>query len=255
MQGLGAIAGEVSNPTLITGAGGTDPVPESDKILLKRLLDSKVSYDNKTAKQIIESVSQRTGLPKEFIAASALQEGMNEAISHPENASLAYTNAKVDQNKFPVDGFYNYGLDTFSDAYDRLVKKGYLPKDFAYHPYKAFNEQNKPVNTAAFRNNEDALVAKAAYLKDFMDSVNGEAEKRGLKLTDRAMRYFTMAGYNGGLGSVRDMMDEMASGKTTFDDYIKAGSKKRGQVHKNVMPRMYKMDFLSTLFNDKTSTQ
>lgn len=255
MPGLGAIAGEVSNFNFGGGGGDTDPVTETDKILLKKLLDSKVSYDNKTAKQIIESAALRTGLSKDFIAASALQEGMNEAIAHPENASLAYTNAKVDQTKFPVDGFYNYGLDTFSDAYARLLKKGYLPKDFAYHPYKALNEQNKPVNTAAFRNNEDALVAKAAYLKDFMDSVNEEATKRGLKLDDRAMKYFTMAGYNGGLGSVRDMMDEMAKDKTSFEDYIKTGSKKRGQVHKNVMPRMYKMDFLSTLFNDQTSTQ
>lgn len=233
------------------------PVPKSnisayEQKLIKGLLGTKMKYDNKTADQILDSVSKRSGLPKSFISASALQEGMNLAIDKPDEASEAYTNAKVDPNQYPVDGFSNYGLDTFGEAYGRLVKKGYLPADFNFHPYKAYNEQKKLVTTAAFRNNEDAVLAKAAYMRDFMDTVKEEATKRGLKLEDRELKYFTMAGYNGGPGAIKVMLDEVAASGGKVSDFIKTGSKKKGQVHKNVSPRMDKMDFFESLFNSKT---
>lgn len=235
-------------------SGGGDPVlTDYDKKEIKRLLGTKMMYDNKTASEILDAASKRSGLDKSFLSASALQEGMNLAIKKPDEASEAYTNAKVDPNKFPVDGFSNYGLDTFGEAHDRLVKKGYLPKDFSYFPYKAKNEQNMEVTTAAFRNNEDAVTAKAAYMRDFMDSVNEEAGKRGLKLNDRELKYFTMAGYNGGPGAIKIMLDELKDSKGSAADYIKTGSKKKGQVHKNVSPRMQKMDYFTELFNQKTN--
>lgn len=227
-------------------------VSDYEQKLIKSLLATKMRYDDKTADQILDSVSKRSGLPKSFISASSLQEGMNLAISKPDEASEAYNNARVDPNKYPVDGFLNYGLDTFGEAYGRLVKKGYLPADFNFHPYKAYNEQKMQVTTAAFRNNEDAVLAKAAYMRDFMDTVKEEATKRGLKLEDRELRYFTMAGYNGGPGALKVMLDEAAASGGKVSDYIKTGSKKKGQVHKNVSPRMDKMDFFESLFNSKT---
>jgi hypothetical protein len=226
-----------------------DPsLTDAEKKLINQLLDSRLRLDNKSARDVIDSVSKRSGLPKDFIAATALQEGMNLAITNPDDVSEAYLNAKVEPD-YPVDGFYNYGLDTFSDAFPKLVKKGYLTKDFKYRPYEAVNEQKQKVNTAAFRNNEDALLAKAAYLKDFMDNVKDEAKKKGVDLTDRELKYFTMAGYNGGMGSVKVMFDEMNEQKQKASDYIKTGSKKKAGVHKNVVPRMTKMDYLSSLFD------
>lgn len=236
------------------GGGGEDPkeLPDVDRKMIDKLLSGRLAIDKKTARDVIESASKKAGIPSDFLAASALQEGMNLAITSPEDASQAYSNAKVDQKQFPVDGFYNYGLDTFGDAYKKLQKKGYLPADFTFKPYTAYNEQGKLVNTAAFRNNEEALMAKAAYLRDFMDNVQDEAKKKGVKLADRELKYFTMAAYNGGIGSVKDMFDEMIAAKQESSEYIKNGSKKRAQVHKNVSPRMSKMDYFSKIFNTKT---
>lgn len=233
--------------------GGDDPkvntptISDSDKKLMSELLSSNVKFDNKKAKDIILNVSKKTGLSPEFISASALQEGMNLAIRYPDEVSQSYVDAKID-DKYPIDGFYNYGLDTFGDAYEKLKNKGYLPKDFDYKPYQAVNEKGQKVNTAAFRNNEDALTAKAAYLKDFMDNVKDMAKKKGVELDDRALKYFTVAAYNGGIGSASDMMDEMKGKK--YDDYVKEGSKKRYHVHKSASERMNKMDFLLSLLKE-----
>jgi len=233
--------------------GGDEPsvtpptISDKDKKLMAELLSSDVKFDNKKAKDIILSVSKKTGLSPEFISASALQEGMNLAIRYPDEVSQSYVDAKIDE-KYPIDGFYNYGLDTFGDAYEKLKNKGYLPKDFDYKPYQAVNEKGQKVNTAAFRNNEDALTAKAAYLKDFMDNVKDMAKKKGVELDDRALKYFTVAAYNGGIGSASDMMDEMKGKK--YDDYVKEGSKKRYHVHKSASERMNKMDYLLSLLKE-----
>lgn len=242
-----AITKGISKPMF----GGNHPnISEEDKKLLNELLVSNVKFDNKKAKDIILNVSKKTGLSPEFISASALQEGMNLAIRYPDEVSQSYVDAKIDE-KYPIDGFYNYGLDTFGDAYEKLKSKGYLPKDFDYKPYKAINEKRQMVNTAAFKNNEDALMAKAAYLRDFMDSVKDVAKKSKLELNDRALKYFTVAAYNGGIGSVMDMINEMKDSGKTFDEYVKEGSKKRANVHKSASSRMDKMDYLSSLFLDK----
>lgn len=230
----------------IKGEKGKEPSAD-EKALIDKLLSSTVKYDNKRASEIILNVSKKTGISPEFLSASALQEGMNLAISKPDEVSEAYINAKVG-NDYPVDGFYNYGLDSFSEIFPRLSEKGYLPKDFNYKEYKALNEKNKEVRTAAFKTNEDALTAKAAMIRDMMDNVKAEASKKGVQLTDDELRYFTLANYNGGLGSVKAMIDEMKSGGSNVSDYIKNGSKVKYQVHKNVSDRMDKMEYLSEVF-------
>lgn len=229
-------------------AGGGGGLSDAEKKLISKLLDTEVPYDKKLAKDLLTSVAAKTGLPVEFIAASSLQEGMNLAIEKPDEASEAYSNANVDPNQFPVDGFRNYGLDTFADAYSRLVKKGYMPSDFKYQQYKAQNEQKMWVNTAAFKNNEDAVYAKAAYLKDFMDTVKEEASKRKIELDDRATRFFTMAAYNGGPGALKEMLDEMKASNIKPSDYIEKGGKAKKQVYINTKKRMDKMDYLKDLF-------
>lgn len=250
----GQVQGSTPAPTpllaqnLWSGGGPGDPVlGKGEKDLISKLLGSKMKFDDRTAREVIDSVSKKSGLPSDFLAASALQEGMNKSISDPDAVSEAYIKAGIG-NDFPIDGFYNYGLDTFTDAFPRLVKKGYLPQDFTYKPYQAFNEKDNLVNTAAFKNNEDALYAKAAYLRDMMDGVKQSAQKKGVKLNDRELQYFTMAAYNGGPGAANEMLDEMLEQKKDAAGYIKSGSVKKSKVHKNIVPRMQKMEYLKTLF-------
>lgn len=220
---------------------------DDEKAFIDKLLQSNVKYDNKKAKDIILSVAKKTGLSPEMLSASALQEGMNLAIRKPDEVSEAYVKAKIGGD-YPVDGFYNYGLDRFSEEFPKLVKKGYLPNDFDYKEYSAKNEKNQDVRTAAFRTNEDALMAKAALIKDMADNVKNEAGKKGVKLDDSQLQYFTLANYNGGFGSVKAMFDEMKAAGKSVEDYISGGSKVKYQVHKNVSDRMDKIKYLSEVF-------
>ena len=214
------------------------PKPEYDWGTEMRTLGKKnLQFDNLPATEVIKRVSQKSGIPANFLYSSAYIEGMNKAISQPDNVSEAYINAKVDGN-YPVDGFYNYGVDTFGSAFPDLVKKGYLPQEFAdrFKAYPAKNEAEM-VNTAAFRTNEDALMAKAAMMRDRMETVRAKAKAKGVDLDDDGLQYLTLASYNG----------KTKSSDTLFNEYIGAKDKKafieKGQtsmkgIHKNIYPRL-----------------
>jgi hypothetical protein len=211
----------------------------SEKVIIKRLLDKKMKYDNKSAKDVILAAAKRTGMDPDFLAANAMQEGMNKAIISE--------NRNVISGDFPVDGFLYYGLDTFGDAAPRLAEKGYIPRDFSYGDLDAENEKGTPVRSASFRTNEDALVAKAAYLRDFRDQVDQYAGKKNVKLEKGMRDYLTMSAYNGGMGNAKIMVDELATGKFNQKDYIDKGMTSRKGIHKNISPRMEKMSWLNEM--------
>jgi hypothetical protein len=198
-----------------------------------------VRFDNLPANEIVKRVSAKTGLPANLLFSSAYIEGMNKAIVDPDGVSEAYLNAKV-SGDFPVDGFYNYGVDRFGERYQELKK--YLPEGFEqrFLPYKAKNEKGETVTTAAFRTNEDALMAKAAFIRAERDRVEALAKTKGVQLDDQARNYFTLAAYNGGYGNAQIMMDEYAKAKDK-KAFIEKGLTSRGGVHKNIAPRMANM--------------
>jgi hypothetical protein len=230
--------------------GGDDPKPKYDPIAEMKILSArKLKYDgDKTPVDIIKSVSQRTGVNPAFLYSSAFQEGMNKAINDPDEISEAYLTAKVPQ-EFPVDGFWNYGLDTFGTKYPDLVKKGYLKEDFAqqFKTYDAMNELHEPIQTAAFRNNESALEAKAAMLRDIQDTVDGYAKNKKLTLDEKAKQYFTLVAYNSGEGNANKMMDKYVAAKDK-KAFIEKGDENWMRVHKNVSPRMASMLAANELF-------
>lgn len=209
-----------------------DPKKKSEKKIVNKLINKKFGVDNRNALDVLRRASQRTGVPVDFLAANAFQEGMFEAIRDQsgEYGSIEY----------PVSGYASYGLDTFSSAADRLRKKGYLPEDLDYEEIYGLNEKNEKVQSADFRTNEDALVAKAAYLKDFRDSVVDYSNKKKLKLEPKTEQYLTMAAYNGGMGNAMKMIDELSKG-VSQKDFIEKGLTSRKGVHKNIVPRMDKM--------------
>ena len=91
-------------------------------------------------------------------------------------------------------------------------------------------------------------MAKAAYLKEFRDQVRGYSEKNKLKLDPKTEEYLTMSAYNGGFGNAKMMIDELATGKFSQSDYISKGLTSRKGVHKNVAPRLEKMEWISQMF-------
>jgi hypothetical protein len=215
----------------------------SEKVIVNRMLNTNLKVDNKSAAKAISSAAKRVGFDAGLLAGSSLQEGLNQAITDKElSYSEAYDMGGVDKKQFPIDGFYYYGLDTFSDAADKLKQKGYLPKDFKFQTFKGKNEKGQMVNTAAFRNNEDALVAKAAYMKDFEDGVKEYANKINLPLNKEMTNYLTLSAYNGGIGRAKVMIDELASGENP-SIYIKEGKTSMKGIHKNIVPRLEKMDW------------
>jgi hypothetical protein len=233
----------------------TDPLQDlrkkkSERVIINKLLNKRMGVDNKKAVEIIKNVSSKTGLSPSFIAANAFQEGMNMAIQDDNvGKSSGYFSENVDESVYPVDGFMDYGLDTFGDSVDVLKGKGYLPKNFDFMPYKTRNEKRQPITTGAFRNNEDALLAKAAYIKHFKDQVNQYSGEKKIRLEPRTVDYLTMSAYNAGFGNARKMIDELASGKVSQKDYIDKGLTSLKGVHKNISPRMEKMGWIDKMIS------
>jgi len=209
-----------------------DPKKKSEKKIVNKLINKKMPADNRNALDILRRASQRTGVPVDFLAANAFQEGMFDAIRNP-------TSEYASEN-YPVSGFASYGMDTFGSSADKLRKKGYIPSDFDYEDAFPENEKGEEVNSANFKTNEDALVAKAAYLKDFRDSVVDYSNKKKLKLEPKTEQYLTMAAYNGGMGNAMKMIDELSKG-VSQKDFVEKGLTSRKGVHKNIVPRMDKM--------------
>lgn len=226
----------------------------SEKVLIRRLLEKPLRYDgNKKAIEVINRVAQKSGLRPSFIAANAMQEGMNLAIQDDSNNELDtefQDVLPVDKmaDQYPINGYLYYGLDTFGDSVQHLKDKGYLDKNFDFAQYETMNEKKQKVRTGAFKSHEDALMAKAAYLREFRDQVREYSDKNKLKLDPKTEDYLTMSAYNGGLGNAKMMIDELATGKFNPADFVSKGLTSRKGVHKNVAPRMEKMDWISQMF-------
>jgi len=221
------------------------------------LYNKPLKYDNnQNSLQLVDNVSKQMGISPSLLYSSAYIEGMNQAITAPDNVSEAYNQAHditheisdEDLDRYPVDGFLNYGLDTFVDKYEGLKK--YLPKDFdkKFKTYtaeqeltdadkKAGRKKGMSVKTAAFMNNQDALIAKSAMLKMEEENVMDYAKKNGLQLDDDTKDYFIMASYNGGPGSMRKIMDEYSKSKDK-KGFIERGETKYKGIHVNVNRRM-----------------
>lgn len=235
---------------------GMMPPPNGDPIgdEIKKLSSKPMPYDNKSSLDIVRSVAKRTGVDPALLYSSAFQEGMNKAIARPDEVSEAYNNAKVSTD-YPVDGFYNYGLDTFSDRFPDLVKKGYLPQEFQnqFKSYPAQNEAQK-VNTAAFRNNEDALTAKAAILRDLQDRVTEKAKAKGIDLDPKGLNYLTLAFYNAKEKSASKLFDEYAAAKDK-DAFVDNGQTSMKGIHKNIAPRLDHMKIVNDLISQEDQSQ
>lgn len=232
----------------IFGGGGGDPILDEMKLSMKR----KMPFDNKNTIDIVRSAASRAKVNPSLLFSSAFQEGMNKAVFKPDEVSEAYINAEkagLDTKTYPVDGFYNYGLDRFGEEYHRLKK--YLPEGFEsrFKPYKAKNEKGEEVTTSAFISNEDALLAKAAIIKDLQARIDEYAAKHKIQIDDADRDYFTLAAYNGGFENGKLMLNEYAKAKNKRE-FVDLGQTTRQAVHRNVSPRIKRMQTVNELFAD-----
>ena len=232
----------------LTG-GGDDPNPMAKE--MRSLSSRKMMFDNLPASVVAMNAAKKAGVSPSFLYASAFGEGLNKAIAHPDMVSEAYLQHEKDLNGYPVDGFYNYGLDTFGAQFPDLVKKGYLPQEFSsqFKAYPAKNEAEN-VTTAAFKNNEAALMAKAAMMRDRMDTVKAKAKAKGVDLDDEGAQYLTLASYNGKAKSADTLFNEYLSAKDK-KAFIEKGLTSMKGIHKNIYPRLQNMRIADEIFNQK----
>lgn len=185
---------------------------------------------SKPYKELVRDASNKTGIAPELLFASLNEEGLRDMVHKNEYSG---------DDNYPISGYAHFGLDTFGDAYPELVKKGYLPEGMDYSPQEATNEKGSRVHTANFKSVDDAIAAKAAMLKNVQDQVDEYAEKRGYKLSDKSKQFFMLAGYNGGTGLARKMMDSYnEKGVLQNDAYLTKKPTSYGGVYQNVMHRM-----------------
>jgi hypothetical protein len=246
-----------------TPTGEGDPKPKAKvKVPAKKPFDfgeemkagykTKLKYDNNAPlNEVLLAAAKEGKIDPSELMTSAWVEGMNKAAADPDSVSEAYNAAAAKDptiNQFPVDGFHNYGVDTFGNNYEALKK--YLPAGFEqrFKLYDAVNEQKSPIKTAAFKTNRDALVAKAAFMNMEKDNIKNYAKKHGVELDDKAQKYFTMAAFNGGPGRARQMVDEYVKAKDK-NAYIDKGQTQYGQIHKNISPRMKMLEMAKGLLN------
>lgn len=219
--------------------------------------DVIMPFDKRPVKVLVKEAAVQAGISPEFLHKSAYQEGMNKMLVDPSGASQAWENAykkDISLGNYRVDGFYNYGLDTFGNPgyAESLQAKGYLPKGFEkkYKVYQAMNDSKKNpqiVNTAAFVDNKSALMAKAAMLRDGQDHVDQFAASHKLKLTPKERAYFTGAYYNGGPGGMRQVMNQYMLSKDKAG-FIDKGLTTRKDIHSHVYPRVTELEAFTPLF-------
>jgi hypothetical protein len=209
----------------------------------------------KKVRDVVYNAAKQAGVNPAILYTSAMEEGMQLYKTHPDDASEAYVNWQTDNrdlaNKFPVDGFYNYGLDRFGEEADRLIKLGYLKPEYKdrFTSYDALNEKKEKIKTAAFASDEDALVAKAAMMRDAEDRLNHYAKQKKYNLSDKGKEFFTLAAYNGGLGTAQKMLDSWnQKGYLKDDKYLDTTFKPASYagVYENVQKRVQNKNVLET---------
>lgn len=180
---------------LMQGRGDTplrvNEVPDSDDAL--------------TAKQLSINASKKLGLDPALLYSSAMEEGMS-GLYKDKKGLIDVSN----DEKYPVSGFHSFGLDTFGDKFNDMVKKGYLQPEFAQNFKKSteVNEKGETVNSANFKDAGSALQAKAALLKSTYDDIDSYSKQRKITLSPKARDFFALADYNGGEGLGHQMLND-----------------------------------------------
>ena len=194
-----------------------------------------------SAKNLSIKAAKPLGLDPALVYSSAMEEGMAGLFKDKKGLS-DYSGNK----DYPTPGFHNFGIDDFTDKVPGLIKKGYLPKDFAnqFVKHVQINENGRPVNSADFKSPDAGLQAKAALMKDFQDQTDQFAKKSNVSLTPKQRDFMTLVAYNGG-GNMQKMMSEYKQkGFLTDDKVDKDPTGHWTTITKHIAPRLQMRDAL-----------
>lgn len=234
-------------------------MPDGDKIVKKEpdkpysFVDEFKKYVSKGSPYVndVREVSQTLGVNPNMLMASSYVEGYNGYVAGTFGKSPFYSKSlnRNQQQKYSFDGFAFGGLDMVGERLDRLKQKGYIPKDFDVKTFTAINEKGQRVQAGAFISPKDALIMKAAILKDGMDDINAYTKQKNIQIKPEHMDYFAMAAYNGGIGNAREMIDEYAAAQDK-EKFISEGLTKKKGIHRNLAQRTELFASAAELFSN-----
>lgn len=166
-----------------------------------------------TMKNIAIKAASQYGIDPALLHVSAMEEGASglfKDLSGKDTkgrkpGDFGYQDNFGDKD-YPINGSNSFGLNTFTERFPDLVKKGYLTKDFEKNFRGNANEGQ--YNRDDFKTPEAAMQAKAAMMKYHYDDTDSYAKARGIKLSPKARDFFAMAEYNGGEGLGHSMMND-----------------------------------------------
>lgn len=191
-------------------------------------------------KEMAAKAASKYNLDPALLYSSAMEEGMSGLFPDKNG----YVDNSGDK-KYPIQGSANFGMDHFVSAFPKLVQKGYLPKDFDFKKAPS-PDPNETQDSANYKTTDDALMAKAAMVKDFQDQTEDYAKKNNIPLSDKAKQFFSLIAYNGGAGNMKKMMsDYQNAGALKDDNFItnrptSGGNLKESsykQLHENISRR------------------
>lgn len=158
-------------------------------------------------------------------------------------ASLMEEGGNTYDNKDVIDGFLHFGLDRIGENIDDLIDKKYLSEDIKdridiqYDGVR--NEKGEKVQYAKFANFDDVITMKNAIFNQEKDLILKVAEKEGIELSDEAIEYFTIAGYNGGRGNAEKMLKAYnKEGLLEDNKFLEGTYSGYKRIHENVMRRL-----------------
>jgi len=172
---------------------------------------------NMTSKQLVDKISKQYNVDPALLYSGAMEEGMSGI--YPGQQYLEY---KLGPNKdFPIDALWSFGLDSFMNKQQDLVKQGLLPKDFNKR-WTTVTDPMKGVDRAYFKSPEEGLMATAAMWKTHYNDIDNYAKKMGIQLSPKARDFFSRIGFNAGEGTARQMIsDYNNNGLLENDEFLK----------------------------------
>lgn len=217
-------------------------------------VNEKPMYGSKTSKELAIQEAKAVGLdPATFYASSMIegQSGLYAGATKTADGQPAWKGNTGDKD-FPISGLWGFGLDSFTDYYPTLKKKGYLPQDFDKQ-FKVWEGEGGPLGPdadpeiAMFKSTDAGIKAKAAMMRAFYDESDAYASKKGIKLTPEQRDFFGLAHFNSGAHGYEMMDAYNKAGLLKSNDFLNKipnitipgiSAKLHQQIYSNISPRI-----------------